>query len=78
MGAGLPDILGDTGHERGKQEYISGCFEQSDFVRSAYILQSSTVQVHQLLLRASKSNAIYGSSATVTPKSLSCLLFIKF
>ena len=73
--AGLPDITGDVGIH-GWALAPTGAFQvSSNMGQAAYIENERT---HTIDFAASRSNAIYGASNTVTPPNFSLLPQIKY
>ena len=77
--AGLPNITGEVGYYNGggffndKGKYF-GAFTRGS--SSSYILIGGDASGANLKFDASKSNSIYGSSSTVTPKNYAVNVFI--
>ena len=73
--AGLPDITGDVGIH-GWALRPTGAFKvSSNTDRAAFLGDENTSTIN---FAASRSNAIYGNSNTVTPPSFSMIPQIKF
>lgn len=90
--AGLPNITGEFWGEMGTSNRVdiwqsaggnSGCFCSAPQTYRNYAVIASPLQyegdgVTTLQFQASRSSSIYGSSSTVTPKSTSCRLILKY
>lgn len=86
MVAGIPNILGNYykkgpagGLYGGDETTADGAFS-SVYYASGHIARSSDNNYGQYYVNfdASKSNALYGKSSTVTPLSRKCKYFIKY
>ena len=86
--AGLPNITGSgpsTFFWGGRTEFINGAIITNTIVNDAYITQdgndtgtTNRYRNRNFTFNASKSNAIYGKSSTVTPLNTSVLYCIKY
>jgi microcystin-dependent protein len=76
INAGLPNIQGWTDGYLGLVS-TSGAFWK-DHSSVGNVTRSDAQQYHNLNFDASRSNSIYGNSATVQPPALTCLICIKY
>ena len=80
LAAGLPNLTGSHGWDYGAAKAGSGVFfTNGDTFNGIYInVSGSAVQHGKILFDASKSNAIYGNSTTVTPLTVKRVIQMKY
>jgi len=79
--AGLPNITGSIyiGHtDRAPSSYTNGCITVASSTQEGFSRTAATISATGLGIYASNSNSIYGSSSTVQPPALTCLICIKY
>lgn len=84
MEAGLPNITGDIGNGQlylvTNEQYVTGVFANSSYTRGGTGFASANISSrwNKVNFSANKSDTTYGSSATVTPLSMSCKFYISY
>jgi len=79
--AGLPNItgtirIGQT--DNAPASYTNGCLTITSSTKGGFSRAATTTSATDLGIYASNSNSIYGSSSTVQPPALTCLICIKY
>ena len=79
--AGLPNITGSVAigsTDQAPATYTSGCLTFTSLGNAGFNRIGNTTVGHSITINASGSNSIYGSSSTVQPPALTCLICIKY